>query len=84
MKFRTGYELGKPVFTVVYWSDHYLACEKCRKVDLEKSSTFFLACVTGAQLLNEELVKRQAPIVAKKNEEVRKWAEYAGVFKMKK
>ena len=83
MKFIKGYEFGKPVFTQIEWGDHWPGCDKCRQVDLEKSDSFTVACVTGSQLINEELVKRQAPIVKQKREEVRKWAEKAGVFKMK-
>lgn len=81
MKFIIGYTEGKPNYTQIYWGDHWPGCEKCRSVDLDKSASFVHACVMGSQLINEEMVKRQAPIVKQKREEVRKWAEAAG-FKM--
>lgn len=80
MKFKTGDAIDK--WKEVTWSDHYPACEKCRNVDLEVTATFVNACAyPGAALLNEELAKRQAPIVAQKRKEVREWAKKTGVFK---
>ena len=75
-------ENGEPIYTKVFWTDHYEGCEQCRAVDLNQSSSFVNACVLGSQLLNEELIKRQIRVVQKKRDEVRKWAEKAGVFKM--
>ena len=83
MKFIDHYdEYGKPVFVQVYWGDHWPGCEKCREVDLEKPLSFVSTCALGSQLISEEMVKRQAPIVAKKRDEVKKWAKRMGVFKI--
>ena len=82
MKFIEKYEHGRPVLREVFWSDHYPGCKHCREVDLAKPRTFSLACVLGSQLLNDELVKRQAPIVKQKRAEVLEWAKRAGVFKV--
>lgn len=82
MKFIKEYQHGKPVFVNVDWSDHWPSCEACRdSVDLDKPATFVHACVTGSQLIREEMVKRQAPEVKRKAAEVKEWARKAGVFK---
>lgn len=67
---------------IVVWSDHMPSCEKCRRVELEKSATFVSACWLGSKLLMEELTKRQAPVVSQKENEIKAWAEKTGVFKM--
>jgi hypothetical protein len=72
---------GRNVMKEVLWGDHFPACVQCREVNLGASSSFVHACGEGAALLMEELAKRQAPIVAQKNKEVRDWARKAGVFK---
>ena len=76
------YVSGKPVYTVVTWDDHAPSCEKCRKVDINKTSTFVLACAEGSPLLTEKCVKVYAPVYKKKREEVLEWAKQAGVFKI--
>lgn len=83
MKFIERYEFGKPAYRQVYWNDHWPSCEKCREVDLEKSASFVKACATGSQLINEEMIKRQAPVVRQKRKEEREWAQRAGVFHIK-
>jgi hypothetical protein len=68
----------------VRWSDHAPACPRCRDVDLDGPASYAWTCVQGAQLLTEELKKRQASVErarAKKNLE---WAEEAGTFINKK
>lgn len=82
MKLKTGEVNGKPIFETVTWGDHYPGCVKCREVDLDKSSSFVNACAQGSVLINEEMVKRQYPIVAAKRAEVLAWAKKAGVFKI--
>jgi hypothetical protein len=82
MKFIDGYEFGKPIYVQIYWGDHWPGCEKFRSVNLGKSASFVNACVMGSQLLNEEMIKQRAPIVAKEADEVRAWAKRAGVFKV--
>lgn len=73
---------GRNVYETVIWSDHYPSCKGCREVDLGKPASFVHACAhPGAALLNEELQKRQAPVVAKQRQEVKEWARKTGVFK---
>jgi hypothetical protein len=82
MKFKTGGEGPNTTYEQVSWGDHYAACAKCREVDLEKPASFVNACgYPGAALLNEELTRRQAPVVREKMAAVREWARKAGVFK---
>lgn len=75
----------KPDGTLIYehivWGDHYYGCEKCREVDLDKPASFVAACPLGSRLINEELIKRQAPVVRENAQKVREWARKAGVFK---
>lgn len=67
----------------VTWSDHAPGCAKCREVDLDRPASFAAACAQGSALLQEEMIRRQAPVVRQKSAEVRKWAEKTGVFKVK-
>ena len=76
-------EHGKEVTVIVLWGDHWPGCAKCREVSFEKTASFVNACAEGSALLSEELVKRQAPVEAKKKAEVLDWAKRAGVFKIK-
>ncbi len=80
MKVIEKYEAMKPVYTEIHWGDHWPGCEKCRKVDVEKSVTFPYSCAQGAVLLAEELAKRQAPVVREKTAAVRQWAKETGGF----
>ena len=82
MKVISAYEGGRPIFSEIIWGDHWPACEKCRNVNLEKPATLANCCAQGAALINEELIKRQIPVVAQKKAEVRRWAEAAGCFKI--
>ena len=73
-------EHGKEI-TVIVWGDHWPGCEKCRAVNLSKPATLASACPDpGAQLLKEELRKRQAPVVTKARKEVEEWAKKTGAF----
>ena len=78
------YEAGKPVYKNVYWSDHRHDCRKCERVDVEKSTTFTLACAEGSPLLSEFLIDKQRPVEKQKAAEVLAWAKEAGVFKIPK
>lgn len=80
MKFKTEEKIaGKTVLKEIFWGDHAPACERCREVDLQRPATFVHACACpGAQLLDEVLRKRQAPVVRENAKQVREWAEKAG------
>ena len=76
-----GFENGKPVYKNVNWNEHIDGCKKCQEVDLDKSSSFVLACAEGSQLLSEFLINLQRPIQKEKEAKIREWARKAGVFK---
>jgi hypothetical protein len=78
MKLKKVDEDGRTVLVDVSWGDHSPGCKKCRRVDLEKSASFVDACAMGSKLIAEEMAKRQAPVVAQKRAEVKKWAREAG------
>jgi hypothetical protein len=69
---------GEPV--ELFWGDHWPGCPQCRTVDLDKPATLANSCVMGAQLVAEELAKRQAPVEKAKRQEVKEWAVKAGTF----
>lgn len=66
----------------VTWNSHSCNCDKCRRVDLDKSATFASACVLGSKLVMEELVARQRPAQTEKTKAIETWAKNAGVFKV--
>lgn len=74
---------GENDFVTVTWSDHAPGCVKCRDVSLDTPPQFVNACPLGSQLIGEEMIKRQAPVVREKAAAVRKWVETTGVFKIK-
>lgn len=76
MKFIRRDAKGKEEAVIVKWSDHENGCAQCRRVELGKSATFALACASpGAALLQEEIKRRQAPVVRKKRDEEIEWAK---------
>lgn len=64
----------------VSWNGHRSNCQKCVRVDIERSATFVLTCAEGGPLLAEELSIRALPQRNAKAAAELEYAIHAGVF----
>ena len=70
-------------YKTVFWPEHANYCKACQQVDIAKPATFVHVCgYPGSALLQEHLIKLQAPAEKAKAAKVLQWAKDAGTFKL--